>query len=113
MSKLLSGNGMWESSRMILPQHKERILSEQKEETKRKKPIFHEDELEDLARNIAEYAHNKERVAITTFGTYKNNIIEGLIIEVSEQKKAIRIQSEHNNRWIQLFEIIKVEKKRE
>lgn len=113
MSKKLSGNGLWESSRMMLPQHKERIKADQKEETKRKKPILHEDELEEMARNIAEYAHNKEHVAVTIFGTYKDSIIEGLIIEVSEQRKAIRIQSEHGKRWIRLLEIMNVEQKQE
>lgn len=38
MSKKLSGNGLWESSRMMLPEHKERLISHRKEGNERAVP---------------------------------------------------------------------------
>lgn len=108
MSKKLSGNGLWESSRMMLPQHKERIIADHIKETRRKKPILHEDEWEDMARNIAEYAHDKEIVAVTTFGEYEDEVFEGIIKEVSERRKALRLASELEDRWITLSDIVGV-----
>lgn len=111
MSKLLSGNGMWESSRMMLPQHKERIKSDLKKEKIKRRPVLHEDEWEDILRNIAEYAHSKEQVVVTIFGEYENQTIEGWISEVSEQRKAIRVKSDEDNQWIPIAEIVSVVKR--
>ncbi|NHN34799.1 hypothetical protein [Paenibacillus agricola] len=48
MSKKLEGNGRWESSRMILPQHKEALINRQNPETVNKqvqKPTAEEHEM--------------------------------------------------------------------
>ncbi|MEJ1715192.1 YolD-like family protein, partial [Escherichia coli] len=52
MSQKLQGNGIWESSRMMLPPHRERIIDNQKLHKKKTKPILHEDEWEIIFRNI-------------------------------------------------------------
>lgn len=45
MSKKLQGNGLWESSRMMLPEHRTQILKSNKEIIKVKMPVLHEDEI--------------------------------------------------------------------
>lgn len=47
MNKLTKGSNMrWESSRMTLPEHVEKILSWKNEQTKNKKPILDEQQME-------------------------------------------------------------------
>lgn len=38
--KKLEGNGLWESSRMMLPEHKETIIRRQLEEGRKNKPVL-------------------------------------------------------------------------
>ncbi|WP_340014636.1 YolD-like family protein [Paenibacillus sp. FSL K6-1318] len=44
----LEGNGIFESSRMILPEHREAMLRHQKEQQRRGKPIMDEQLLKKL-----------------------------------------------------------------
>ncbi len=45
MSKKLQGNGLWESSRMMLPEHKETIIQHRYEFGRRSRPTIDEQEL--------------------------------------------------------------------
>lgn len=38
MSKKLTGNGLWESSRMMLPEHREQFLEQRRSLKKHEKP---------------------------------------------------------------------------
>jgi hypothetical protein len=40
MGKKLEGNGLWESSRMMLPEHKSRIRKNERETQRRIKPVL-------------------------------------------------------------------------
>lgn len=44
--KKLEGNGLWESNRMMLPEHKEAIIRQQHEEGRKAKPTPDSQELE-------------------------------------------------------------------
>lgn len=52
MTKKLEGNGLWESSRMILPQYRERIVRAAVERDDRRKPIPHGDQLEGISEAV-------------------------------------------------------------
>lgn len=46
MTKKLEGNGLWESSRMMLPEHKETIIYKQHEEGRKQRPELDAQEIE-------------------------------------------------------------------
>lgn len=48
MGKKLQGNGLFESSRMILPEHAARIRQHYVEETRRSKPVLDSQEIEQI-----------------------------------------------------------------
>lgn len=54
MGKKLEGNGLWESSRIILPEHKEGYLRLMKDRQRRGKP-----ELDDQEVQLIEQAFNR------------------------------------------------------
>lgn len=109
MSKKLSGNGLWESSRMMLPQHKERIKADQKEELKKRKPILHEDEWEIINHKMLNALQNKSFVLITVFGEYENKVFCGVVNKIDFQNNHIQIQSDIEAHWIPIMEIVDVE----
>lgn len=42
--KKLEGNGLWEGSRMILPEHKRRIIQDEQQQMKKERPVLDEQE---------------------------------------------------------------------
>ncbi|OMD76834.1 YolD-like family protein [Paenibacillus odorifer] len=108
MSKKLQGNGIWEASRMMLPQHKESINRYRLELEKRTKPILHEDEWEIIFQNINLSLLQQERVIVTIFGECINLEIEGVVTNVSQHLKKFKIENEEGYDWIDFNEIVSI-----
>lgn len=108
MSKKLQGNGMWEASRMMLPQHKESINRHRSELEKRVKPILHEDEWEIIFQNINYSLHQKEQVLVTVFGELIDLEFEGIVTNVSQHLKKFKLENEDGYEWIDFNEIVSV-----
>ncbi|MGF7048530.1 hypothetical protein J2T13_003038 [Paenibacillus sp. DS2015] len=109
MSKKLHGNGLWESSRMMLPQHKERIIEHQQQYNRQSRPIIHEDELEIMTRNISDSLHYKEVIKVRLFSEYEPHVICGVVTEISPFTKKIRMEIEEGLEWIDFDEIVSVQ----
>lgn len=60
MSKKLSNNGLWESSRMMLPQHKEALLRHQHEQHRQERPLLDEMVWEDISSRLQWSMENRE-----------------------------------------------------
>lgn len=107
MSKKLSGNGMWESSRMMLPEHKEEII-------RRNKDIFFE--APHLDDHQIERIHSALNHAITRGSsitvTYHNQHhefrIQGNISKVNDVSRYFLLQSATDNIRIDYDSIIDV-----
>lgn len=108
MSKKLEGNGLWESSRMMLPQHKERIIEHNKQHKKKSKPIIHEDEWDTITQNINLSLNYNENVIIELFGEYENRSIEGRVTSVSSFGKKLKIESLTGFEWVDFDELVSV-----
>ncbi|MGC6589120.1 YolD-like family protein [Paenibacillus sp. Dod16] len=108
MSKKLSGNGLWESTRMMLPQHKEQILEHDRRYNKRVKPLLHEDEWELIIQNISLSHSYTEDVEIEIFGEYGNKIISGVVTSVSQYAKKLKIECDDGYEWVDFDELISV-----
>lgn len=109
MSKKLQGNGLWESSRMMLPQHKERIIEHQKQYNKRIRPIFHEDELDTINQHITNSLHYKEAIKVKIFSEYDDHMVCGVVTDISQFKKKMRMEIEKGFEWIDFDEILSVQ----
>lgn len=109
MSKKLQENGIWESSRMMLPQHREVIIANQNVHKKMKKPILHEDEWEIINQNINYSLTQEEEITVTIFGEYKHTKFVGVVTSVSPHQKKFKLVNEQGFEWIDFAEILSVQ----
>ncbi|MBX4152395.1 YolD-like family protein [Paenibacillus lautus] len=108
MSKKLEGNGLWESSRMMLPQHKERIIEHHNQHKIKVKPMLHEDEWDTITQNISLSLNYNEVVIIEIFDEYENRSIEGRITSVSTIGKKLKVECLTGFEWVDFEELVSV-----
>jgi uncharacterized GH25 family protein len=108
MGKKLEANGMWESSRMMLPEHREQILKDNKKVHKRIKPQMHEEELEIISSEIYRSYRLNEEIELVLFDHYEDIHYTGIVIKIDQFKRVIKIQSGEDYAFIKLDDIVKV-----
>ncbi|MFC0299898.1 YolD-like family protein [Virgibacillus soli] len=108
-NKLTPGlNLLWESSRMMLPEHKEVLQRHQKELDKRIIPLFDEQQNELFSHVIVEAIKQNKDVKIQYFHPYEDRYIVGKIEKISPERDKIRISSKDNDMWICLSEVLDI-----
>jgi hypothetical protein len=108
VGKKLEKNGMWESSRMMLPEHKTAALSRDHVQfIQRTKPTLHEDEYEIIAAAIGQSMSNREPITINTFGNIGDNAHKGVVTRFDQMNKRVRIDTEDDWEWIDMRDIVR------
>ncbi|MBU7315996.1 YolD-like family protein [Paenibacillus oleatilyticus] len=105
MSKKLQGNGLWESSRMMLPEHRSQILKSNKELTRSKMPVLHEDEITLINENVARSYAQKETLEVLIFGEWGNRKEIGVVTSIHHQKK-FKLDFDEGYEWIDFSEVL-------
>ena len=108
MSKKLEANGLWESSRMMLPQHKERIIQHRTQIHYQAKPLIHEDEWEMIAQNVDMSLNYTLQATIEVFNVSGNRYIHGIVTSVSTFGKKIKIEMDHGFEWVDFDQLVAV-----
>lgn len=110
MSKKLTGNGLWESSRMMLPEHKGQLLRFRQESKRKPKPLLDEQRIEYLSRQLSEAMAEERIVRLTLFDPFEIDVvIEGKINKVDAEFKRIKVVGIDHVTWVRCDEIIQVE----
>jgi len=105
MSKKLQGNGLWESSRMMLPEHKQALIEMRKEERRRKRPSIDFDEAEAIAAAVSRSYTAREPIAIKLYDPFEGRSLSGIVERVDRHGKRIGIAGE----WVSFADIISAE----
>lgn len=109
INKLTEGfNLLWESSRMILPEHKERIRSRRDEARRggrQERPELDEQELERINEVIAQSLCNRTAVRLQMYDPLEDCIVEGIVEEFDPMTGHIRV----NGDWFDTKDIVGVE----
>ncbi|MEK5163205.1 YolD-like family protein [Paenibacillus sp. FSL R5-0527] len=109
MTKKLEGNGLWESSRMMLPEHKETIIRKQHEEGRKQRPVLDDQEVELIERAIAQAFREHRRIAICIWGEYEDVEVSGFITIVQTYLREIKLVIEPGEwKWIKIEDILSV-----
>lgn len=91
MSGKLFDNGLFESSRMILPEHREAWLVQEAKALEKEKPILDEQELELIHGKLNDSFHQHIRVQVTEFDPMEDKVYEGIVTVVNMFRKEIKL----------------------
>ncbi|MEN1969075.1 YolD-like family protein [Lentibacillus sp. N15] len=107
-NKLTPGqNLMWESSRMMLPEHKARIRQHQKELTKRTKPMIDEQQMTLFSQTISDAMKQDLDLRIQLFHPYHDRYVTGKIQKIIPGQQ-LKLVSAEDSEWIDMVEIIDI-----
>ncbi len=103
INKLTPGaNLMWESSRFMLPQHKDLIVELRKEENRQPKPTLSEEAINEIAKIIQESFNDRLYIKLTIYDPYDNYTLSGHVEKMDFINGKIKIK----NIWIKFIDII-------
>jgi hypothetical protein len=102
--KRLQGNGLWESSRLTLPEHKEAINRHLKETERVKKPILDEQQQERIQERLAGAFRSRSEVSVIRFTPYGNETVTGTIAKLDALSGRILV----SGTWVSLRDIVEV-----
>lgn len=108
MSKKLEKNGLWESSRMMLPEHREAILEQNRSLKKKVRPELDEQEQEEIVKAIGVSMMLSEPVTFALFGKYEQRYITGIALKIDKEKRTVKIYSDEGVEWIPIRDIVNV-----
>jgi hypothetical protein len=106
MGKKLEGNGLWESSRMMLPEHKSRIISDERETLRRVQPILDEQKQEEIECTLALSLRSHVRVTVVLFRPFENEVVSGFVTSIHTHSREIKLQWAEDWKWIDVDQIV-------
>ncbi|MEK3787529.1 YolD-like family protein [Paenibacillus sp. FSL K6-1230] len=109
MSKKLQGNGLFDSSRFMLPEHTERIRRHYIEETGRSKPVLDAQEIELIEQAIVDSYNRRVPVELKVFSPFEDVRASGVVTALNTSLREIKLmQDENDYKWIKLEDILLV-----
>lgn len=108
MSKKLEGNGLWESSRVMLPEHKSRNIRDERETLRRGKPVLDEQKLEEIECTLALSLRNHVRVTVVLFAPFENKLLSGFVTSIHTHSREFKLQWAEEWKWINVDELVEV-----
>jgi hypothetical protein len=104
MIKKLENNGLWESSRMMLPKHKERIFQANHLLGRRTKPILDSQKWEEINERLSQACQTGEEIKLVLWDPYENRKVVGNIAKLDILAYRIFIAGQ----WVKLASILDV-----
>lgn len=106
MASKLAGNGIFEGSRIILPEHREAYLNEMSVQERRGKPVLDEQEIQLIEQAIFESYQECRSVTLTVFNPFDDEEIRGVVAAIDKPSRRIKlVRSEEDYSWIRIEEI--------
>lgn len=94
MRKKLESNGLWESSRMMLPEHKVAINDHSESLRRRERIELDEQEWERISRAVSESLLRRQPIAIRLFHPVELLTVIGIIDRVDELRGRFMVDGE-------------------
>ncbi|KKO54491.1 YolD-like family protein [Paenibacillus sp. DMB20] len=105
--KKLEGNGLWESSRMMLPEHKEAINRQQNEEGRKSRPSLDVQEIELIENALAESFHDHRKITIRLFDENEDTELRGIVTTIHTFRREIKLAIAPGDwQWIRVEDIV-------
>ncbi|MGO4182783.1 YolD-like family protein [Paenibacillus sp. MCAF9] len=101
MRKKLEGNGLWESSRMMLPEHKLAINGLSDAAKRRDRIQLDDQEWEHVSRAVSESLLGRKKVSIRLYHPLELLNVIGIVERIDELKRRFMVDGE----WFQIVDI--------
>ncbi|GKU78523.1 YolD-like family protein [Paenibacillus sp. L3-i20] len=101
MRKKLEGNGLWESSRMMLPEHKAAINEYEKATRQRERVELDEQEWDNVARSMTDSLQQRQFITLRLFHPQEELIVSGVVDRVDQLKGRFMVDGE----WFSIHDI--------
>lgn len=108
MGKKLEGNGLFESSRMMLPEHKAQFAAKQKEIRYRGRPVLDDQALEQYALLLLESTERQTDVAICVYDPIQDEIVEGKVVKIDFTLQRVKVACARETVSIRFADIVNV-----
>jgi hypothetical protein len=107
MGHKLEENGLWESSRMMLPEHTERIIVENSEFKHKRlpRPTLDEQEWEQIMRVLMESLGTRVSAHFQLYDEYEDSAAIGIVERVDPYRRMFLVDGE----WFKMSDIIGAE----
>lgn len=99
--KKLEGNGLWESSRMMLPEHKAAINDKERESRRRPRIELDESEWERISAAVAESLEHRKEIRLCLYAPYEERTVIGFVDRVDAQRGRLLVGGE----WLAVRDI--------
>lgn len=105
--KKLEGNGLWASSRMMLPEHKEAINREWYAKKSKPHPELDAQEIELIERVLAGSFRERRKIRLRVWGEYEDEELCGVVTTVQTYLREIKLTTEPGEwQWVRLTDIL-------
>ncbi|MFJ2042272.1 YolD-like family protein [Paenibacillus taichungensis] len=108
MRSRLEGNGLYESSRMIMPEHREAWLAQCEQQERRGKPVLDEQEYQRIGEVLADSYNRSSTIDLVLFNPFYDEPLSGVVVGLNSSRREVKLMLDEEFRWISLAEIISV-----
>jgi hypothetical protein len=115
MSKKLEKNGMWESSRMMLPEHREAILADNRSLKILMKPELDEQECTAIDQALHNALISNGTIILTVYSKYELKTVMGTVLKLDVMLKMVKIiladpyAEQDECEWVAMRDILKAD----
>ncbi|CAM3947595.1 YolD-like family protein [Paenibacillus alkaliterrae] len=102
MRKKLEGNGLWESSRMMLPEHKVAINEHEAALRLRQRVELDEQEWEHVVRSVTESLRLRQQITLRLFHPVEELTVIGIVDRVDQLNGRFMVDGE----WFAIHDIV-------
>lgn len=107
MAKKLDGNGLFESSRLMLPEHREAYNRQFLKKDPKTKPVIDEQEWQMISQALQESFKEHAHVTLSLYDPYGEKELSGFVTVINTFRKEIKLSIAQNEwEWIKLGDII-------
>jgi S-ribosylhomocysteine lyase LuxS involved in autoinducer biosynthesis len=106
MGKRLEGNGLRESSRMLLPEPKNLIRRDERETWCSVKPVLDEQKLEEIEHTLALSLRSHVRVTVVLFDPLERKLLSGFVTSIHTHSREIKLQWAEEWKWLNMEDIV-------
>lgn len=98
---------MWESSRIIIPEHKEAYLKLMKDRQRRGKPELDDQEVQLIEQALIDSYNSRNTVTVIVFSPFDDTVMTGVVTSINTARREVKLfRGEDDFSWIKLEDII-------